>query len=113
MRDDINDKKVLAIVARLEAARAPVNQWPRWYDTAGTEALGPGKAPGPAPRLDPAQHGELTRLIEAELQAAGYRGSDHQGLPRPRRSHRSRRAEARDAYAGDRHDSCDLRWSTG
>jgi hypothetical protein len=77
VRDDINDKKVLAIVAKLETARAPVNQWPRWYDT-GTEALEPGKAPGPAPRLDPAQRGELTRLIEAELQAADYRGSDHQ-----------------------------------
>jgi hypothetical protein len=73
VRDDINDKKVLAIVARLEAARAPVNQWPRWYDTATIEALEPGKAPDPAPRLDPAQRGELTRLIEAELQAADYR----------------------------------------
>lgn len=137
VRDYINDKKVLAIVAKLEAARAPVNQWLRWYDTAGTEALEPGKAPGPAPRLDPAQRGELTRLIEAELQVAGYRGSDHQvshvvddridhfaqrltaGLaPYPDRDvcrpagKGPRRAEAREGYAGDRHDSCNLRWLT-
>jgi hypothetical protein len=78
VRDDISDRKVLAIAAKRTAARAPVNQWPRWYDTAGIEALEPGKAPDPAPRLDPAQRGELTRLIEAELQAAGYRSSDPQ-----------------------------------
>lgn len=72
--DYINGKKVIAIAAGFEVARAAVNQWLRWYDTAGTEALWPRKAPGPAPRLSPAQHVELTRLIEAGPQAAGYTG---------------------------------------
>jgi hypothetical protein len=32
------------------------------YDTDGTAALWPRKAPGPAPRLSPAQHQELTLI---------------------------------------------------
>ncbi len=74
VRDYINGKKVLVIVAELEVVRASVNQWLRWYDTAGTEALQPRKAPGPAPRLNPAQHDELARLIDEGPQAAGYTG---------------------------------------
>jgi transposase len=74
VRDYINGKKVLVIAAELEVVRASVNQWLRWYDTAGTEALQPRKAPGPAPRLDPGQRAELTRLIEEGPQAAGYTG---------------------------------------
>jgi len=58
----LNGKKVPAITAEFEVAGA-VNQWLRWYDTVGTEALWPRKAPGPAPRLNPAQHQELARLI--------------------------------------------------
>jgi transposase len=74
VRDYLSGKKVLAIAADFEVARAAVNQWLRWYDTAGTEALWPRKAPGPAPRLSPVQHQELARLIEAGPQAAGYTG---------------------------------------
>jgi transposase len=72
--DYLNGKKVLAIAAEFEVARAAVNQWLRWYDTDGTEALWPRKAPGPAHRLNPAQHEELARLIEEGPQAAGYTG---------------------------------------
>jgi transposase len=72
--DYVNGKKVIVIAAEFEVARAAVNQWLRWYDTAGTEALWPRKAPGPAPRLSPAQHAELTQLIEGGPQAAGYTG---------------------------------------
>ena len=72
--DYLNGKKVLAIAAEFEVARAAVNQWLRWYDTDGTEALWPRKASGPAPRLTPEQHEELTRLIEEGPQAAGYTG---------------------------------------
>lgn len=74
VRDYLNGKKVLTIVAELEVARASVNQWLRWYDTAGTEALLPRKAPGPAPRLTPVQHDDLARLIDEGPQAAGYTG---------------------------------------
>ncbi len=44
MRDYINGKKVLPIVAEFEVVQASVNQWLRWYDTAGTEAPEPRKA---------------------------------------------------------------------
>ena len=64
-------------------ARTAVNQWLRWYAPAGTEALRPSKAPGPAPRLSLVQHQELARLIEAGPQAAGYMG-DLWTSPRPR-----------------------------
>lgn len=72
--DYLRGKKVIAIATEFEVARAAVNQWLRWYDTAGTEALWPRKAPGPAPRLSSAQHGELVAWIEAGPQAAGYTG---------------------------------------
>ena len=72
VRDYIRGKTVLTIIAELEVVRASVNQWLRWYDTAGTEALRPRKAPGPAPRLTPAQREELGLLIDAGPQASGY-----------------------------------------
>lgn len=72
VRDYIRDKTVLEITEELEVARSAVNQWIRWYDTAGTEALKPRVAPGAAPKLDEAQRSELVALIEAGAQAAGY-----------------------------------------
>jgi transposase len=72
VRDYIRGKAVLTIIAELEVVRASVNQWLRWYDTTGTEALRPRKAPGPAPRLTPAQREELGVLIDAGPQASGY-----------------------------------------
>lgn len=74
VRDYIRGKPVLTIVAELEVVRASANQWLRWYDTAGTEALRPRKAPGAAPKLTPAQHEELGALIDAGPQASGYTG---------------------------------------
>lgn len=42
--------------------RGSVNEWLRWYDTAGTEALRPRKAPGAAPGLTPAQARRVRRI---------------------------------------------------
>ena len=74
VRDYIRGKTVLAIVEELDVVRASVNQWIRWYDTAGTEALHPRKAPGAAPKLSEQQRTELGILIDAGPQAAGYSG---------------------------------------
>jgi len=70
----INGKSVLTLVEELDVVRASVNQWIRWFDTSGTEALKPRKAPGAAPRLSEEQRAELASLIEAGPQASGYMG---------------------------------------
>jgi transposase len=72
VRDYVRGKAVLTLVTELEVVRASVNQWLRWYDTAGTEALRPRKAPGAAPKLTKQQRAELVQLIEAGPQASGY-----------------------------------------
>lgn len=74
VRDYIRGTPVLTLVETFEVARAAVNQWIRWFDTAGTEALKPRKAPGAAPRLTELQRAELVALIEAGPQASGYMG---------------------------------------
>lgn len=70
----IQGKPVLTLVEELDVARASVNNWIRWYDTAGTEALKPRKAPGAAPKLTEEQRTELVNLIEAGPQESGYMG---------------------------------------
>lgn len=70
----INHKPVLKLVEELDVVRASVNQWIRWFDTSGTEALKPRKAPGAAPKLSAEQRAELVTLIEAGPQASGYMG---------------------------------------
>jgi transposase len=70
----IKGKTVLRIVEELDVVRASVNNWIRWYDATGTESLKPRKAPGAAPKLSEAQRAQLTALIEAGPQAAGYMG---------------------------------------
>jgi transposase len=74
VRDYIRGKPVLTIVGELDVVRASVNQWIRWFDATGTEALRPRKAPGAAPKLIEVQRAELVALIEAGPQASGYMG---------------------------------------
>lgn len=57
VRDYIRGKTVLALVEELDVVRASVNQWIRWCDATGTEALRPRKARGAAPKLTDAQRG--------------------------------------------------------
>ena len=70
----INGKSVLKLVEELDVVRAAANNWIRWYDAGGTEALKPRKAPGAAPKLGEEQRAELVTLIEAGPQASGYMG---------------------------------------
>jgi transposase len=70
----INGKSVLKLVEELDVVRASANNWIRWYDGGGTDALKPRKAPGAPPKLSEKQRAELETLIEAGPQAAGYMG---------------------------------------
>lgn len=72
VRRYIDGKRAVIVAADFGVARSAVNQWLRWYDTAGTEALRPRKAPGAAPKLSEEQRAELIALIEAGPQASGY-----------------------------------------
>lgn len=74
VRDYIRGKTVLTLVEELDVVRASVNQWIRWFDTSGTDALRPRKAPGAAPKLSDLQRSELVALIEAGPQASDYTG---------------------------------------
>lgn len=74
VRDYIRGKTVLTLVEELDVVRASVNQWIRWFDTSGTDALRPRKAPGAAPKLSELQRSELVALIEAGPQASDYTG---------------------------------------
>jgi len=64
--------RVIEIAEQLEVTRGSVNRWLQWFDAQGTEGLKPRKAPGPQPRLSPEQLNELTTIIEAGPQNAGY-----------------------------------------
>lgn len=60
------------MTVELEVARGSINRWLRRYETMGIEGLLTGTAPGRAPLLTQEQHEQLTLLIEAGPQAAGY-----------------------------------------
>ena len=64
--------RVVEIAETLDVTRGSVNRWLQRYDVEGAEGLKPRKAPGPSPRLSEEQCNELTTLIEAGPQNAGY-----------------------------------------
>jgi len=68
----IDGKRVVELMSELDVARSTINQWLRWYETKGVDALRSRKAPGAAPKLTPEQMAELETLIEAGPQAEGY-----------------------------------------
>lgn len=70
--DYLSGKRVIEIAEQLEVTRGSVNRWLQWFNAEGTEGLKPRKAPGPTPRLSEEQLTELTTLIEAGPQSAGY-----------------------------------------
>jgi transposase len=72
VRRYIDGKKVTVILEELGVSRSTVNTWLRWYETMGADGLRTWKAPGAVPRLSPVQKEELTMLIEAGPQAAGF-----------------------------------------
>ncbi|MEO7592473.1 MAG: winged helix-turn-helix domain-containing protein [Byssovorax sp.] len=65
-------KAVLSMTGELHVSRSAINDWLRWYDSAGADGLRTGKAPGAPCRLTVEQLWELTGVIEEGPQAAGF-----------------------------------------
>jgi putative transposase len=68
----IGGRRVVDLAVEADVTRGSVNRWLQWYEAAGLEGLITETAPGPAPKLSEEQRLELTVLIEAGPQAAGY-----------------------------------------
>ena len=68
----VGGKKVVTLSEELGITRGAINRWLRWFEASGADGLRTGKPTGPSPRLTPAQYTELTALIEAGPQAAGF-----------------------------------------
>lgn len=68
----IDGTSVIDLAAELKVTRGSVNRWLRWYETLGISGLLTERPPGPMPKLDTEQRQQLTALIEAGPQAAGY-----------------------------------------
>jgi len=65
-------KTVLSMTSELHVSRSAINDWLRWYDSAGADGLRTGKAPGAPCRLTVEQLWELIGVIEEGPQAAGF-----------------------------------------
>jgi transposase len=68
----IAGKSVISMTGELHVSRSAINDWLRWYDSAGTDGLRTGKAPGAPCRLTVEQLWELTGVVEEGPQAAGF-----------------------------------------
>jgi transposase len=68
----IAGKSVVSMTGELHVSRSAINDWLRWYDSAGAEGLRTGKAPGAPCRLTIEQLWELTGVVEEGPQVAGF-----------------------------------------
>jgi transposase len=68
----IAGKSVVSMTGELHVSRSAINDWLRWYDSAGAEGLCTGKAPGAPCRLTIEQLWELTGAVEEGPQVAGF-----------------------------------------
>ncbi len=68
----IDGRRAVDLAVEAGVSRSSVNRWLQWYEAMGVEGLVTGYAPGPAPKLAEAQQDELSALIDAGPQAAGY-----------------------------------------
>lgn len=68
----IEGQSVCSLASQLEVTRGSVNRWLQWYDTAGIAGLRNQPRLGRAPRLSPSQRTELSNIIEAGPQPAGF-----------------------------------------
>ena len=64
--------RVVELAEELDVTRGSVNRWLQWFDATGTDGLKPRVAPGAPCRLSADQLSDLTTLVEAGPQAAGY-----------------------------------------
>ena len=78
--DYLDGKKVSAIAEGLKVVRGAVYKWLRWYEVQGTDGLRVRKSPGAPPRLSTVQKEELSAIIEAGPQSAGFTSGLWTGL---------------------------------
>lgn len=70
--DYLEGKSVMSLSKELGVARSTIHRWFQRFNAKGTRGLRPDKHPGPTPRLSKAQLAELTAIIEAGPQEAGF-----------------------------------------
>jgi transposase len=68
----LDKRRVMDLAKEAGVTRGSVNRWLQWYEALGIEGLLTGIPPGAAPRLTEKQRAELTAVVEAGPQAAGY-----------------------------------------
>jgi transposase len=68
----IEERRVVELAAEAGVTRGSVNRWLQWYEVHGLEGLVTMIPPGPAPKLTEQRRAELTSIVEAGPQAAGY-----------------------------------------
>lgn len=68
----IAGRRVIDLAAEADVSRGSVNRWLQRYEAEGIDGLRTRVRPGRAPRLSPEQRSELSALIEAGPEAAGY-----------------------------------------
>jgi transposase len=67
----LDKRRVIELAEEAGVTRGSVNRWLQWYEALGIEGLRT-IPPGAEPRLTEAQRAELTAVVEAGPQAAGY-----------------------------------------
>ena len=68
----LEGERVVLLAEQLDVDRSSVNRWLKWFDALGAEGLVPRPKPGAAPRLTTEDLTELSTIIEAGPQAAGF-----------------------------------------
>lgn len=68
----IAGKRVIAMAEELDVTRGSINRWLQWYEADGIDGLRPKKPTGAPRRLSEEQLQELTAVVVAGPQAAGY-----------------------------------------
>jgi len=72
VRGYVEGGKVIALAKELGITRGAINRWLQWYEAGGAEGLRTNPIPGSEPRLTEDQRSELSAMIDAGPQAAGY-----------------------------------------
>jgi len=68
----LEGERVVLLAEQLDVDRSSVNRWLKWFDALGAEGLVPRPKPGAEPRLTTEDLAELSTIIEAGPQAAGF-----------------------------------------
>ena len=68
----IDERRVVDLAIEGGVTRGSVNRWLQWYEARGVDGLLTGIPPGAAFKLSEDQRAQLTSIVEAGPQVAGY-----------------------------------------